>query len=126
MEAALVAGTTATVGFAMIYFLNDCRPLGQDPTKFPIQVLLFIKYCLHLFHSSNEISNENGFRFFVEMESTMHWVPCGSKHQRQVSGHFSTIHLVITPIIFYLFNWLILLSVFKLLNFSHFISSRFS
>ncbi|XP_034241904.1 H(+)/Cl(-) exchange transporter 7 isoform X2 [Thrips palmi] len=38
LEAALVAATTATVGFAMIYFLNDCRPLGQDPTKFPIQV----------------------------------------------------------------------------------------
>lgn len=39
LEAALVAAVTATVGFAMIFFLNDCRPLGQDPTNFPIQVL---------------------------------------------------------------------------------------
>ncbi|KAJ1526636.1 hypothetical protein ONE63_008221 [Megalurothrips usitatus] len=38
VEALLVAATTATVGFSMIYFLNDCRPLGQDPTKFPTQV----------------------------------------------------------------------------------------
>lgn len=38
IEAALVAAVTATVGFGMIFYLNDCRPLGQDPTKFPIQV----------------------------------------------------------------------------------------
>ncbi|XP_017769929.1 PREDICTED: H(+)/Cl(-) exchange transporter 7 [Nicrophorus vespilloides] len=38
MEACLVATMTATAGFLMIYLLNDCKPLGQDPTKFPTQV----------------------------------------------------------------------------------------
>ncbi|XP_014260411.1 H(+)/Cl(-) exchange transporter 7 [Cimex lectularius] len=38
VEACLVAAVSATVGLLMIYLLNDCRPLGQDPTKFPIQM----------------------------------------------------------------------------------------
>ncbi|XP_046406212.1 H(+)/Cl(-) exchange transporter 7 [Ischnura elegans] len=37
-EAVMVAAISATLGFVMIYFLNDCKPLGQDPTKFPIQM----------------------------------------------------------------------------------------
>jgi chloride channel 7 len=37
-EAVIVAALTATLGFMMIYFLNDCRPLGQDPTSNPLQV----------------------------------------------------------------------------------------
>lgn len=38
IEACLVAAVTATVGFLMMYFLNDCKPLGQDPTKYPTQL----------------------------------------------------------------------------------------
>lgn len=38
IEALVVAALSATLGFSMIYFLNDCKPLGQDPTKFPIQM----------------------------------------------------------------------------------------
>jgi chloride channel 7 len=38
MEAVMVAAFSATLGFMMIYFLNDCKPLGQDPTNNPIQV----------------------------------------------------------------------------------------
>ncbi|XP_043599053.1 H(+)/Cl(-) exchange transporter 7 isoform X3 [Bombus pyrosoma] len=34
----LIAALSATLGFSMIYFLNDCKPLGRDPTKFPIQM----------------------------------------------------------------------------------------
>lgn len=37
-EACLVAATTATVGFLTMYLLNDCKPLGQDPTKYPVQL----------------------------------------------------------------------------------------
>jgi chloride channel 7 len=38
MEAVIVAAVSATLGFVMMYFLNDCKPLGQDPTSNPIQV----------------------------------------------------------------------------------------
>ncbi|KAG8235524.1 hypothetical protein J437_LFUL013486 [Ladona fulva] len=38
IEAAIVAMITATIGFGMIYFLDDCKPLGKDPTKYPIQM----------------------------------------------------------------------------------------
>uniref|UniRef100_A0A673IZW9 Chloride channel protein n=1 Tax=Sinocyclocheilus rhinocerous TaxID=307959 RepID=A0A673IZW9_9TELE len=39
MEAMLVAAVTATVSFAMIYFSNDCQPLGQDNTEeYPLQL----------------------------------------------------------------------------------------
>uniref|UniRef100_A0AAZ3RC53 Chloride channel protein n=1 Tax=Oncorhynchus tshawytscha TaxID=74940 RepID=A0AAZ3RC53_ONCTS len=39
MEAMLVAAVTATVSFAMIYFSNDCQPLGPDQSEdYPLQV----------------------------------------------------------------------------------------
>ena len=38
LEVVMVAGCTATLGFTMIYFLTDCKPLGEDPTKYPIQM----------------------------------------------------------------------------------------
>ncbi|XP_073689289.1 H(+)/Cl(-) exchange transporter 7 isoform X2 [Garra rufa] len=39
MEAMLVAAVTATVSFAMIYFSNDCQPLGQDNSEeYPLQL----------------------------------------------------------------------------------------
>lgn len=38
IEALLVAILSATMGFLMIYFINDCKPLGNDPTKFPVQM----------------------------------------------------------------------------------------
>uniref|UniRef100_A0A672LCK7 Chloride channel protein n=1 Tax=Sinocyclocheilus grahami TaxID=75366 RepID=A0A672LCK7_SINGR len=39
MEAMLVAAVTATVSFAMIYFSNDCQPLGQDKAEeYPLQL----------------------------------------------------------------------------------------
>uniref|UniRef100_UPI0037E745F5 H(+)/Cl(-) exchange transporter 7 isoform X2 n=1 Tax=Semicossyphus pulcher TaxID=241346 RepID=UPI0037E745F5 len=39
MEAMLVAAVTATVSFAMIYFSNDCQPLGPDHTEeYPLQL----------------------------------------------------------------------------------------
>ncbi|KAK7167603.1 hypothetical protein R3I94_001864 [Phoxinus phoxinus] len=39
MEAMLVAAVTATVSFAMIYFSNDCQPLGQDHSEeYPLQL----------------------------------------------------------------------------------------
>ncbi|KAH0947333.1 hypothetical protein HN011_003798 [Eciton burchellii] len=37
-EAVLVAILSATIGFLMIYFVDDCKPLGNDPTKFPVQM----------------------------------------------------------------------------------------
>jgi len=38
IEALLVAILSATTGSLMIYFINDCKPLGNDPTKFPVQM----------------------------------------------------------------------------------------
>lgn len=39
MEAMLVAAVTAAVSFTMIYFSNDCQPLGAEPTEeYPLQV----------------------------------------------------------------------------------------
>lgn len=39
MEAMLVAAVTAAVSFTMIYFSNDCQPLGSEHTKeYPLQV----------------------------------------------------------------------------------------
>lgn len=38
MEAMIVAALSATFGMFMIYALNDCKPLGTDPTEYPIQV----------------------------------------------------------------------------------------
>jgi chloride channel 7 len=38
VEACMVAAISATLGFLMMFLLNDCKPLGQDPTKFPTQV----------------------------------------------------------------------------------------
>lgn len=39
MEAMLVAAVTATVSFTMIYFSNDCQPLGPEHSEeYPLQV----------------------------------------------------------------------------------------
>lgn len=38
IEACLVATVTATAGLLMMFIINDCKPLGQDPTKYPTQV----------------------------------------------------------------------------------------
>lgn len=38
MEAMIVAALSATFGMFMIYTLNDCKPLGTDPTEYPIQM----------------------------------------------------------------------------------------
>jgi len=38
LEALLVAACTAVVGFGMIIYVDDCKPLGEDPTKYPIQM----------------------------------------------------------------------------------------
>ncbi|XP_060522651.1 H(+)/Cl(-) exchange transporter 7 [Cylas formicarius] len=41
IEACIVAAVSATLGFLMMFLINDCQPLGQDPTKYPTQI-----YCL--------------------------------------------------------------------------------
>lgn len=38
VEAMLIAALSATCGCAMMYVLNDCRPLGNDPTMTPVQL----------------------------------------------------------------------------------------
>ncbi|KAK6643015.1 hypothetical protein RUM43_004518 [Polyplax serrata] len=38
IEALLVSSTTCTVAFLMLYLLGDCKPLGQNPTDFPLQM----------------------------------------------------------------------------------------
>lgn len=38
LEAVVIAMLSATVACILMYSINDCRPLGQDPTKYPIQL----------------------------------------------------------------------------------------
>lgn len=38
LEACLVAAITCTCACAMMYTINDCRPLGNDPTLNPVQL----------------------------------------------------------------------------------------
>uniref|UniRef100_A0A1A9V4S9 Chloride channel protein n=1 Tax=Glossina austeni TaxID=7395 RepID=A0A1A9V4S9_GLOAU len=38
LEAAFVAMLGVSMACAMIYFINDCRPLGNDPTEYPTQL----------------------------------------------------------------------------------------
>ncbi|CAG9817829.1 unnamed protein product [Phaedon cochleariae] len=38
IEACIVAAVSASAGFLMMFMLNDCKPLGQDPTKYPTQL----------------------------------------------------------------------------------------
>ncbi|KAH1026132.1 H(+)/Cl(-) exchange transporter 7 [Dendroctonus ponderosae] len=38
IEACVVAAVTATAGILMMFLINDCRPRGQDPTKYPTQL----------------------------------------------------------------------------------------
>ncbi|XP_065201753.1 H(+)/Cl(-) exchange transporter 7 [Planococcus citri] len=38
MEALVVAAMSATVAILMIYFSGDCKPLGDDPTLYPVQM----------------------------------------------------------------------------------------
>ncbi|KAJ8964402.1 hypothetical protein NQ314_004939 [Rhamnusium bicolor] len=37
-EACIVAAVSATLGFLMMFLINDCKPLGQDPTRYPTQL----------------------------------------------------------------------------------------
>lgn len=38
VEVLLVATMSTTMGFLMMFFINDCKDLGKDPTKYPIQL----------------------------------------------------------------------------------------
>lgn len=38
VEALSMAFITTTLAFAMIYLINDCKPKGKDPIKYPIQM----------------------------------------------------------------------------------------
>lgn len=38
LEACIVATVTATVGFLMMFSINDCKPIGAIPANYPTQV----------------------------------------------------------------------------------------
>ena len=38
VEALFMAVMSATMGFLMMYFIDDCKPLGQDPTENPVRM----------------------------------------------------------------------------------------
>ncbi|KAG7504984.1 H(+)/Cl(-) exchange transporter 7 isoform X1 [Solea senegalensis] len=62
MEAMLVAAVTATVSFTMIYFSNDCQPLGPEDKK---------EYPLQLFCADGEY-NSMATTFFNTPERSVH------------------------------------------------------
>jgi len=51
LEAVLVCCCTATVGFLLMLWQSDCKPLGLDPTKNPVQVIMILFKILILIHS---------------------------------------------------------------------------
>lgn len=38
LEVVIVAAVSGTVAVLMLYFSSDCKPLGLDPTRYPVQV----------------------------------------------------------------------------------------
>lgn len=38
LEAVVVAAFTATVGMGMLLYVIDCKPMGDSPTKYPVQM----------------------------------------------------------------------------------------
>lgn len=42
VEVVVVCGCTVTAGFVMIYFIDDCKAIGQDTIEYPIQASSFI------------------------------------------------------------------------------------
>jgi hypothetical protein len=40
---ACLAAASASAGVLMMFLLNDCRPLGEDPTKVPLQVMCHLR-----------------------------------------------------------------------------------
>lgn len=38
LEVIVVAAVSAAIALFLIYLSNDCKPLGDDPTKNPVQV----------------------------------------------------------------------------------------
>lgn len=43
LEALIVAIVSAVAALLMMISLNDCKPLGLDPTKYPTQVRNFLQ-----------------------------------------------------------------------------------
>ncbi|XP_051569810.1 H(+)/Cl(-) exchange transporter 7-like [Myxocyprinus asiaticus] len=84
MEAMLVAAVTATVSFAMIYFSNDCQPLGEDHTE---------EYTLQLFCADGEY-NTMATAFFNTPERSVRSLfhnPPGS-YNPQTLGLFTLVY----------------------------------
>jgi chloride channel 7 len=45
LEVIVVCSVTVSVGFIMIYYVDDCKPLGaKDAVEFPIQVIFWIQF----------------------------------------------------------------------------------
>lgn len=87
-EAALVATISCTLGCFMMYLLNDCRPLGNDPTLTPVQ----------LFCEDNEY-NAAAALWFQTPESSVK-----SLFHDPPGSHQILTLLVFVPIYFYLSN----------------------
>jgi len=51
LEAVLVCCFTATVGVLLMLWQNDCKPLGLDPTKNPVQVIIILFVILIIIYS---------------------------------------------------------------------------
>ncbi len=45
VEVVVVCCVTVTTGFVMIYLINDCKAINQDPVEYPIQVHFCNNYC---------------------------------------------------------------------------------
>lgn len=43
VEAVSVAAVSATIALVTMYSINDCKPLGTDPTSVPVQVSLLLQ-----------------------------------------------------------------------------------
>ena len=110
MEAMLVAAVTAMVSFIMIYFSNDCQPLGPDQAEdYPLQVhkcaqartqlqLNPTMFLPRIFYFIFQFFNYFFLLYFcsctVQTVNTTPWRPLSSTHRRGVCETSFTIRQV--------------------------------
>lgn len=106
-EAALVAILSATLACLMMYNLNDCKSIGQDPTSNPVQlsclvrlISFFAKYLFQyiFFFKDNEYNAAAALWFQTPEQSVK------SLFHDPPGSHKTITLLVFLPIYFFLSN----------------------
>lgn len=89
LEAMLVAMMGVSLACVMIYFINDCRPLGNDPTDYPTQVMNMIIFVAFILPLQFIILS-----YFAKTMNIMRWRHYGSRHLKLQYDHYFMIRRV--------------------------------